>query len=73
MKNNARKSGSGGARPGSGKKSAIPAPDGEVKAYTTVGIYPTHLTALVEKYGSLQKAIDAFVLQVTQPAPSSEK
>ena len=51
----------GGARPGSGKKSAlrIKYPN-EVKNPVTLRLYPTQLKEIEGKYGSLQNAVDGL-------------
>ncbi len=51
----------GGPRKGSGRKSPVKDkyPD-EVKKPVTLRLYPTQLKEIVEKYGSLQSAVDSL-------------
>ena len=51
----------GGARKGSGRKSPVKTkyPD-EVKKQVTLRLYPTQLKKIVDKYGSLQSAVDSL-------------
>lgn len=54
-----RKKGSGGARPGSGRKYR-----GEKKNPATFRAYPSDLALIKKRFGSLQKGFDYFVDQI---------
>lgn len=54
-----RKPGSGGARPGAGRKTPNKI-EGEVKHNVSVKVYPTQEANIIKKYGSVQKGVDSL-------------